>query len=443
MAINITYREKGGKGSFRDYLFENEESLKRELGDNDIRINKERNIIIRKGIQFLVDENGKITKIEGIVLNETKKRLKIEEGIGEQAKLIATLVTIEGEITWKSSNEEVVTIEGIGETVTITGIKDGTAIITATCQGEEASCEVMVKTITRTTILTVEPTTVTIQEKEMVEIVATQDGTEDIEWESSDPSVANVVGTGEENKVAQITGITPGTTNITAKTKNRTATATVTVVAESILDAISKMNSGGAKQITVNGKTKEGMNEVEKYGLNVIYWEKDLTIGSQLKSGEETISIPNLTTSNGTVWTCGTTGDIGKNTVVLKVEGNLTIEEGKTLTTVTESNDGPKGMLIYCKGELVNKGTINMSGRGSSANGQNVYLYKNNNDSFEYIPKVGSIGGDGFTGTTGSAVAGKKSKMRQCAGGRRWTWKAWINSRSHGYILVWWNRRKC
>lgn len=66
-----------------------------------------------------------------------------------------------------------------------------------------------------------------------------------------------------------------------------------------------------------------------------------------------------------------------KNTVVLKVNWNLIINEGVTLTAC-KSDDGyggPKGLMIYCTGTITNNGTISMTARGARAEGENVYLY--------------------------------------------------------------------
>ena len=59
-------------------------------------------------------------------------------------------------------------------------------------------------------------------------------------------------------------------------------------------------------------------------------------------------------TSN--IYEFGSTNDVAtassyaQNTVVLKVEGNLTINEGVTLTAVKSAGGygGPKGMFVYC-----------------------------------------------------------------------------------------------
>ena len=99
--------------------------------------------------------------------------------------------------------------------------------------------------------------------------------------------------------------------------------------------------------------------------------------------------------------------------VVLKVNGNLTIEEGVTITTVkSEVNyGGPKGFFIFCDDELNNKGTISMTERGAKATGENVYLWKNSNDSFEYIPAIGGIGGaSSSTNKSSTVLNGKNGK---------------------------------
>ena len=45
-------------------------------------------------------------------------------------------------------------------------------------------------------------------------------------------------------------------------------------------------------------------------------------------------------------------------------------------------------MLVWVNWELINNGTISMTARGASAHGQNVYLYKNIDETFEYVPAV-------------------------------------------------------
>ena len=111
-----------------------------------------------------------------------------------------------------------------------------------------------------------------------------------------------------------------------------------------------------------------------------------------------------------------------KNTVVLKVNGNLIINEGVTLTAC-KSDDGyggPKGLMIYCTGTITNNGTISMTARGARAEGENVYLYENNNNTFEYIPAQGAKGGESLRkgrNSGGNGINGYAGSKRQTGGG--------------------------
>lgn len=166
-------------------------------------------------------------------------------------------------------------------------------------------------------------------------------------------------------------------------------------LAESIIEAIGKIDDSGERSVRVKGKTS-GSDTEEKvtYSLNVVRHKGDLVL-----DGENAVA--GVTPTENKVYEFGNVNDVGtqsanaKNTVVLKVEGNLTINEGVKLTTVksSEGYGGPKGLIIYCSGKVINNGEISMTARGAKAEGQNVYLWKNNNDTWEYVPAVGAGGG--------------------------------------------------
>ena len=106
--------------------------------------------------------------------------------------------------------------------------------------------------------------------------------------------------------------------------------------------------------------------------------------------------------------------------VVLKVNGDLTIDENSKVTSYASKDGfgGTKGMMVYCSGTLTNNGTISMTARGAKAEGQNVYLWKNSDSSYEYVPAVGAKGGESVGGTsTYSGLAGSDGKDRQTGGG--------------------------
>jgi len=81
----------------------------------------------------------------------------------------------------------------------------------------------------------------------------------------------------------------------------------------------------------------------------------------------------------------------------VRVEGNLTIDAGVTLTATTRK----RGMAIYVTGDLILNGTISMTARGATAAGQQVLLL---NDGTEYqLTAVGGAAGDyGAVGGSGS-----------------------------------------
>ena len=75
-----------------------------------------------------------------------------------------------------------------------------------------------------------------------------------------------------------------------------------------------------------------------------------------------------------------------KNTIVVKVNGNLTINSDAVITAFNSEYGGPKGMFLYVTGNIINNGTISMTGRGAKAEGQDVYLCSGFNETYEYIP---------------------------------------------------------
>lgn len=101
----------------------------------------------------------------------------------------------------------------------------------------------------------------------------------------------------------------------------------------------------------------------------------------------------------------GTSNSNAKNMVIVKVNGNLTINEGVTLGPYYSNYGGPKGFLLYCTETLTNNGTI-QNNYGAKAAGENVYLWKNANKSYEYVPATGAAGGARMSTTDNTAKNG-------------------------------------
>ena len=176
--------------------------------------------------------------------------------------------------------------------------------------------------------------------------------------------------------------------------------------ADSLIDAVEKYNfDDGEYSVKVAEET---------YNLKVQTFNQNLEIDANTEIGSEN----DVATEN----------ENAKSMVVLKVNGDLTINEEAKLTAYASKNGygGPKGMMIYCTGTLTNNGTISMTARGAKAEGQNVYLWKNSDNSYEFVPAVGASGASraiisasGFWGGRFSTagISGNNSINRQTAGG--------------------------
>lgn len=213
---------------------------------------------------------------------------------------------------------------------------------------------------------------------------------------------------------------------------------------ESVLMAVSNIKENSIERIKVKGKTSIGASEeTVKYGLDVIYYNKDLILDgiTPVIIDSETTIFPNenKTYEFGRNVDVATNSTNAQNTVILKVNGNLIIKEGVTLTSVVSSQGygGPKGMIVYCSERLTNNGTISMTQRGAKAEGQNVYLWKNIGESYEYINKIGAAGGAGYELRTKNSNAtgskGLNGSLRGTGGGGA---GGAINGDSTGYTIV-------
>ena len=154
----------------------------------------------------------------------------------------------------------------------------------------------------------------------------------------------------------------------------------------SIIGKASNIKNTGYYDITINEIT---------YKTHVIVHKGDLILDGK-NDVEGAILNQNIYEFGDKQTDVATKDENAKNMVILKVEGNLIIEEGVSLTACKsdEGYGGPKGMLIYCEEKMTNKGTISMTQRGAIAEGEDVYLWKNKEGTYEYVPSEGAIGGE-------------------------------------------------
>ncbi len=128
------------------------------------------------------------------------------------------------EITWRSSNERIAEVDDKG---VVTGKDEGTAKITAECEGQTAECKVTVtKDAIKITNVELDVTTAEMKIGEELTLNAKltpEDAKEDsIKWSSSFTRVATV-------KDGVVKAVGPGETTITARANGHSATCKVTV----------------------------------------------------------------------------------------------------------------------------------------------------------------------------------------------------------------------
>ena len=154
------------------------------------------------------------------------------------------------------------------------------------------------------------------------------------------------------------------------------------IVCDSIMQGVKDANLADGNYIfRVNGLI-DGTVETKDYAVELINYYDDVTYSLADGETETTVALGDDTTDY--------------KMLVVKYHKNLTIDSGVTLTaTNVEDLTYKKGMYLCVMGELKNKGVISMTARGTyNLAGENVYLWKNTDGSFEYVPAVGADGGD-------------------------------------------------
>ena len=131
----------------------------------------------------------------------------------------------------------------------------------------------------------------------------------------------------------------------------------------------------------VAGIDSAGNPETKDYHVELINFYDDVTYSLDAGQTEKTVSLGDSTTEY--------------KMLIVKYHKNLTIDAGVTVTATNVSSlTYKKGMYLCVMGELVNNGTISMTARGTyNQAGENVYLWKNTDSSYEYVPAIGGNGG--------------------------------------------------
>jgi len=176
------------------------------------------------------------------------------------------------------------------------------------------------------------------------------------------------------------TSLTGGTQIASTTIVNLTANQTVyahwtadpnsSISSPGLIDAIGNNNfANGNYQFSVNN---------ENYATHIYNFD-----GSQHWTTNQTFG------NNSDV---GSTNTNASRMVIVKVNGDLVIDNGVVITAYDAGYGGPKGLLLYVTGKLINNGTITMTEKGAKSSGENVYLVKKSDGNYEYVPKEGGAG---------------------------------------------------
>ena len=160
--------------------------------------------------------------VESVTLDETNLSL----GVGEVQQLVATILPYDATVqtaTWSSSNTSIVTVDKNGN---VKGVKVGTATVTATADGQKATCEVTVTN--KVTSLTLNVITLKLRQGESYQFTATVKPTnatnKEVSWSVSSTSIATIDDSG------LLTTKKEGTVTVTASVQDGlTAECEVTV----------------------------------------------------------------------------------------------------------------------------------------------------------------------------------------------------------------------
>jgi uncharacterized protein YjdB len=164
-------------------------------------------------------------KVEGITIQGSEtKTVQVKKTL--QLKASVTPSNANQEVVWSSSKTGVAKVDANG---LVTGVKAGTAVITATSKEDsaiKATCKVTVENIPVTSV-ELDKTSLSLVEGDTYTLKATVKPDDAAEktpaWTSSDPEVATVSDAGV------VTAVKAGTAIITAKCGEKTATCAVTV----------------------------------------------------------------------------------------------------------------------------------------------------------------------------------------------------------------------
>ena len=258
--------------------------------------------------------------------------------------------TSQKSVLWKSSDSSVLTVDSSG---TITAIKEGNAVVTATSKANGSILHSVTITVLPPPIIPVEEVTIGIESTvgyigENVQLTATispAEAKDNLIWQSSNESIATVTQTGK------VTYLKAGTVTITAKCSSFDVENSVTITVKEILSKtitlnVTNLNKEGenaySTAIGLSGQVEAILDENATV-LTVVFTSSDPTIAKISEDGV----IEGI--SEGTVTITATTSYDGKSTsasFTLTVKKPHVYVNSVTVKSVTVSSQTLTGDAI-------------------------------------------------------------------------------------------------
>ncbi len=330
-------------------------------------------------------------EVTGITLDKTSGSIEV----GETLKLTAKVEpeAAQAEVKWSSSDETIATVnDGV-----VTGVKAGTAEITATAGEKSATCTVTVKAKdteeppVEVTGITLDKTSGSIKVGETLKLTAKvePEATQaEVKWSSSDETIATV-------NDGVVTGVKAGTAEITATAGEKSAVCTVTVTEKGTVEPPVE-----ATQVTLD-KTSASIGVGET--LKLIATVKPEAAASALKwsSSDETVATVNdgvvTGVKAGTAIITATVGD-------KSAECNITVTDAPSVTVPVTKVTLNKTSATVAKGK-----TLKLTAKVLPANATNKNVtWKSSNPSIATVTKTGTVKGIKAGTVTITATAGDK-----------------------------------
>lgn len=206
--------------------------------------------------------NGPITPANVAVTSVSLSKTSAELIIGNTLQLTATVSPSNASdktITWSSSSS---TVASVSPTGLVTAIAEGSSNITASCGGKSATCKLTVKKPTvAVTSVELDKTEITLEPEETYTLKATvkPDNATDktITWASSKPDIATVDNNGK------VTSVKEGSTTITAKSGEKTASCIVNVLSKTAVPLT--FTASGSVHIKLDKGILNENPEVKRY----------------------------------------------------------------------------------------------------------------------------------------------------------------------------------